>query len=694
MLASSPSYSWSPFPSSEFNALAASSYDPNSGVFTLNWAGADPDQNTGTPTGSIALVNVYVEVDGGNPTLIGQLNGGTPDGNGVYSGSTSYNALADNLPHTYSFYSVGIDDQQKAQYAPQAGPSMPDATFTETYAAPLAVQDLVVEKSIAERSYIRYLDVNFNQTAATSSDLQALASGLAGSGSSRDPYVEIVWYGENVTSNTVLGSVNLFDSGTTASVSLTGSDLSIDFGANGITSLLSGSGVSGTRGPTTKVGDGWYALGIDATGDPSHGPTFWLPFFRLLGSATGDTQVSGPYTVASTDASTVYHAEGQSGTLLNADVNGDGVVNSKDYQETLLAYTQHQTVGQGPPSQQQDPGFFPRFQLLAGAASGPAIPAPIAQDQLQALMPAAIAAWRAAGLDAADVRRLQGAAVQVGDLGTSILGVEAAGTITINRTAAGSNWYVGAGTGTGTGTAFGLVGPGGEVVAAPGSPAAGRVDLLTVLEHELGHVLGLPDNAQAGDLMDITLEPGVRRAPTGADLAAIARDNRNVVLAAAAQSLYNGVAGSAPEQAGGHAERARDGRGQGCHGRGRQDRRRAARGRRSRPAGLAPIRRWMRPWRRSWARSVATETLGIRPRKAPSAGPRAVPRAVWSPPRRRIGDSCSRPRTAAARSLPCSPARSAVQVRHPHKVPNPPRGREANENDHHGIRPVRKDHQQ
>ena len=153
---------------------------------------------------------------------------------------------------------------------------------------------------------------------------------------------------------------------------------------------------------------------------------------------------------------------------------------------------------------------------------------------MQALLPEAIAAWQAAGLDPADVRRLESVQVQVGNLGTSILGLEAGDVITINQTAAGNNWYVNAS--AGSSRAFGLAGPGGEDVAGPGSPAAGEVDLLTVLEHELGHVIGLSDNAQAGDLMDITLGMGVRRAPTAADLAPIAQAASTAVLASAADA--------------------------------------------------------------------------------------------------------------------------------------------------------------
>ena len=73
----------------------------------------------------------------------------------------------------------------------------------------------MVEKDIAERSFIQYLDVDFNQTLSTSTALQALASGLAGS--SPSSYVELLWYGENLTASSApKGSVNLFNTGTTA----------------------------------------------------------------------------------------------------------------------------------------------------------------------------------------------------------------------------------------------------------------------------------------------------------------------------------------------------------------------------------------------------------------------------------------------------------------------------------------------
>ncbi len=499
------------------HVLTSSSFNSTNGLFTLDWSGIDPDQNSGTPAGSIAVVDVYVEIDGGLPTLIGQENGGTPIG-GVYSGSLTYSALADNAPHAYGFFSIGIDDEQKTQVMP----ATPDVTFSNvSYSAPLGVDYLMVEKGIAERSFIQYLDVDFNQTAASSPAIQSLSTALKTPGIADDSYVELLWYGEAAPSaGSPRGSVNLFGSGTTATMTLTGNDLAINFGANGITSLLNETGVTATGKPTTNFGDGWYALGIDTTG--GNGPVFWEPFFRLFGSATGDTTVSGPYTTPGTDAYVVYNAEGETGTLLNADVDGSGAVNSKDL--TYTAGARGDTVGAGLQ------GSYPSFQLFAGpSAALPVNAALVTQSEVQALLPAAIDAWQAAGLDLADLRKLQSTPIEVANLGTTILGLEADNLITINQTAAGYNWYVNAG--GGSPQAFGVVGPDGQALAGPGSPAASEVDLLTVVEHGLGHVLGLPDNDQAGDLMDITLGQGVRRVPSYADLAAIgsASDTHDVV---------------------------------------------------------------------------------------------------------------------------------------------------------------------
>ncbi len=355
VISTSPAYSWNPFPSANFAALPASTY--TNGVFTINWAGADPDQSSGTPAGSIALVNIYVVVDGGAPVLIGPPAAGSPNGSGVYCGSLTYNALADGVAHTYAFYSTGVDDLSKKQAAPASA----DATFSGiTYSAQLAVQQTVVEKGIAGRSYIRYLDVDFNQSLASpGSALQPLATGLAGL--NRNSFVELLWYGENLTAASVpQGSVNLFNAGTTATVALTGNDLSIDFGPNGITGLLTEMGVAGTGSPTKTFGDGWYALGIDPTGNPADGKTIWQTFFRLLGDVNGNGVVTGPYTTVGTDAYTVYHAEGQSGTLLSTDVDGSGAVNSQDFSYTVSAKG-HAVGGMAPTN-------FPQFQLFAGAS--------------------------------------------------------------------------------------------------------------------------------------------------------------------------------------------------------------------------------------------------------------------------------------------------------------------------------------
>jgi hypothetical protein len=81
-------------------------------------------------------------------------------------------------------------------------------------------------------------------------------------------------------------------------------------------------------------------------------------------------------------------------------------------------------------------------------------------------------------------------------------------TIYIDATAAGFGWY------TGLAGAFDANG-----LALAGGPAVGHMDLLTVVLHEIGHTLGLPDDCGCGPyttLMQATLPAGVRRSLSNA----------------------------------------------------------------------------------------------------------------------------------------------------------------------------------
>ncbi|MGH7170588.1 MAG: choice-of-anchor Q domain-containing protein [Gemmataceae bacterium] len=497
------------------HALTTSSYNSSNGTFTITWAGTDPDQNSG---GSIASVAVFVSVDGGAYQPIGAAqSAGSPNGNGVYSGSVTYNALADGQPHTYSFYTLGTDDLGLTQ----AAPSTPDVTFTNiSYTAPLAVTALNVVQSetqttpLTERSYIRYLEVDFNQSPTVNAP-----NFLTNLGSTNSD-VQLLYFGKT---GTVQGSVSLSPSMAT----LSGNNLFLDFGANGITSALTlTNGQTAPSSPTSNTfGDGWYALGISSSATGTGSP-IWKPFFRLLGSATGDTTVTGTATGA--DYLLVNNARGNTPVNYNADINGDGSVNTADLM--LVVKSKNDTAGTEPTS-------FPQFQLFAGPP-GPGQAAPITEAEVQALVPQAIAAWQAAGLNAADVQLMTQAQVQVAALAGNILGLEQGGEIWINDTAAGYGWYVGSN--ALSSQVFALAGPGGEQLAAAGSAAANEVDLLTVLEHELGHDDGLPDNALPGDLMNTTLGLGIQRAPTTAD---VAQNAANANAGGSEPVSMNGTAG-------------------------------------------------------------------------------------------------------------------------------------------------------
>lgn len=57
----------------------------------------------------------------------------------------------------------------------------------------------------------------------------------------------------------------------------------------------------------------------------------------------------------------------------------------------------------------------------------------------------------------------------------------------------------------------------------PDSEAAGKMDLLSVLLHEYGHVLGIEHSADQHNYMATTLQPGVRRLPSADEMALMAQ---------------------------------------------------------------------------------------------------------------------------------------------------------------------------
>jgi PKD repeat protein len=151
-------------------------------------------------------------------------------------------------------------------------------------------------------------------------------------------------------------------------------------------------------------------------------------------------------------------------------------------------------------------------QFFAGAPKASAgNPSSLTQAQLQPVVTQAIAQLAAAGYNVSGLGQVQ---FHVAALPDSLLGLTYQTTIWIDPNAQGYGWYID--TSRCSNAAFTQVTGTHEVQAAPGSPAYGHVDLLTVVTHELGHVLGFASidvGIPGHDWMTATLATGVRRDP-------------------------------------------------------------------------------------------------------------------------------------------------------------------------------------
>jgi hypothetical protein len=159
-------------------------------------------------------------------------------------------------------------------------------------------------------------------------------------------------------------------------------------------------------------------------------------------------------------------------------------------------------------------------QLLSGPANtNPKAPA-LTQTQLAPIVTAAIQRWLQAGITASQASLLRSTSITIADLSAvgELGDTTANGRILIDATADGDGWFVDPN--PLSDSAFTAVRGSNQLVARSG-PAATSADLLTVVMHEMGHILGLPDLDPAlypDRLMTETLSVGIRRLPSRIDV--------------------------------------------------------------------------------------------------------------------------------------------------------------------------------
>jgi len=137
-------------------------------------------------------------------------------------------------------------------------------------------------------------------------------------------------------------------------------------------------------------------------------------------------------------------------------------------------------------------------------------PATVNAEQLADIAKEAIDRWLSVVADEQGVPQLEGYTFAVADLPNSVLGSAAEQLITVDSDAGGIGWFID--TSPKDDSEF-TSREDGSLVAKAGTDAEGRVDLLTVVMHELGHLLGLQHGVD-GSLLAATLETGLRLTPT------------------------------------------------------------------------------------------------------------------------------------------------------------------------------------
>jgi hypothetical protein len=159
-----------------------------------------------------------------------------------------------------------------------------------------------------------------------------------------------------------------------------------------------------------------------------------------------------------------------------------------------------------------------------GGPGGPAAPATppastvLTQAILSDMVDAAIERWIDAGATPAQVEAMRAVQFGIVDMAGIYVGSSTHGVVNVDNDAAGRGWFVDSTPGEDSE----FDGSGTRLTADAGGAAEGKLDLLTVVMHELGHQIGLGDEymgSSSSDLMYGYVNVGERRLPADGEAA-------------------------------------------------------------------------------------------------------------------------------------------------------------------------------
>jgi hypothetical protein len=257
--------------------------------------------------------------------------------------------------------------------------------------------------------------------------------------------------------------------------------------------------VAGESGDTSPIADPSGNLLLDGT-----------DYSKLFGVVQGDADRNGETTV--NDLVNVSANVGNESTTPDPeDVDGSGEVTVTDLVNISAL------VGQ------ELPGGTPPLNLRATRMGNGVRRTTVTSNQLDPILDSAVDRWIESGLSAAEANILRNnVTIVIADLDGTQLAQAHGMTITVDQDAAGWGWFVDRT--PNDNREFQRARQIDELFGNQFSKINTRMDLSTVIMHELGHLIGHDDDTSYGELMHETLEPGVRRLPHDAVFADASAD--------------------------------------------------------------------------------------------------------------------------------------------------------------------------